>query len=214
MPRRIYDISPPVDERLNVWPGDVGYTRTVTGHIKTGSTVTTSVIRSTTHMGSHADAPSHYGLDAPTIDMMPLDLYIGECQVISVDAPRGTRVMPEQVEAAIEAPRVIIRTGTFPDFKNWNRDFAALSPELVDLMFEMGVKLIGVDAPSVDLFDSKDLPAHKAFLRHEMAIIEGLVLAEVPDGVYELIAVPLKLIGADASPVRAVLREMAPPGAG
>jgi arylformamidase len=209
MPRRLYDISPPIDERLNVWPGDVPYTRTLSGHISTGSTVTTSVIRSTTHMGSHADAPSHYGLDAPTIDQMPLDLYVGECQVVTVNAKHGTRVTPEQVEAAIDLPRVILRTNTFPDFTRWNKDFAGLSPELVDLMFEMGVKLVGVDTPSVDLFDSKDLPAHKAFLRHEMAIIEGLVLKEVPDGVYELIAVPLKLMGCDASPVRAVLREPA-----
>lgn len=208
MPRRLFDISPPIDERLNVWPGDVPYTRTVTGHIKTGSTVTTSVIRSTTHMGSHADAPSHYGEGSATIDQMPLDLYIGECQVVSVNAKRGTRVTPEQVEASIDLPRVILRTRTFPDFSNWNRDFAGLSPELVDLMFEMGVKLVGVDTPSVDLFDSKDLPAHKAFLRHDMAIIEGLVLDEIPDGVYELIAVPLKLMGCDASPVRAVLREL------
>lgn len=209
MARRIFDLSPPIDERLNVWPGDVGYTRTISGHIKDGSTVTTSVIRSTTHMGSHADAPSHYGLDAPTIDQMPLDLYVGECQVVTVNAVRGTRVTPEQVEAAIDLPRVILRTGTFPDFQRWNKDFAGLSPELVDLMFEMGVKLVGVDTPSVDLFDSKDLPAHKAFLRHEMAIIEGLVLEGVPDGVYELLAVPLKLIGCDASPVRALLREQA-----
>lgn len=209
MARRIFDLSPPIDERLNVWPGDVGYTRTISGHMKDGSTVTTSVIRSTTHMGSHADAPSHYGLDAPTIDQMPLDLYVGECQVVTVNAVRGTRVTPEQVEAAIDLPRVILRTGTFPDFQKWNTDFAGLSPELVDLMFEMGVKLVGVDTPSVDLFDSKDLSAHKAFLRHEMAIIEGLVLDGVPDGVYELIAVPLKLIGCDASPVRALLREQA-----
>lgn len=208
MARRLYDISPPIDETIQVWPGDVGFTRTQTGHIKTGSTVTTSVIRSTTHMGSHADAPSHYGADGATMEQMPLDLYIGECQVVSVRVARGTRITPEQVEASIDSERVLLRTGTFPDFRRWNTDFAALSPDLVDLMFEMGVKLIGVDTPSVDLFDSKDLPAHKAFLRHDMAIIEGLVLAGVPDGAYELIAAPLRLVGSDASPVRAVLREL------
>lgn len=208
MARKLIDISPPIDEHLNVWPGDAAPTRTVTGHIKDGSTVTTSVLRSTTHMGSHADAPSHYGLGAPDMHQMPIELYVGECQVVSVSIERGRRVLPEHVEAAIDAPRVLIRTGTFPDFTQWNKDFAGLSPELVDLMFEMGVKLIGVDTPSVDLFDSKDLPAHKAFLRHEMAIIEGLVLEGVPDGMYELIALPLRLVGYDASPVRAVLREL------
>lgn len=208
MPRKLFDISPPIDERLQVWPGDTPPTRTITGHIKTGSTVTTSVLRTTTHMGSHADAPSHYGADAPDIHQMPLELYLGECQVISVRAGAGTRVTPEQVEAAIDSPRVLLKTGTFPDFTRWTRGFAALSPELVDLMFEMGVKLIGIDTPSVDLFDSKDLPAHKAFLRHDMAILEGLVLEGVPDGMYELIALPLRLVGYDASPVRAVLRTL------
>jgi arylformamidase len=87
-----------------------------------------------------------------------------------------------------------------------NEDFAALSPELVDALDRRRVRLIGIDTPSVDLFDSKDLPAHHACLRCDMAILEGLVLRDVPEGEYELIALPLKLLGFDASPVRAVLR--------
>lgn len=88
----------------------------------------------------------------------------------------------------------------------FNGDFAALSPELIDWLHQRGVITVGIDTPSVDLFDSKDLPTHKAILRHDMAILEGLVLADVPEGTYELIALPLKLAGFDASPVRAVLR--------
>jgi arylformamidase len=102
---------------------------------------------------------------------------------------------------------VLVKTGTFPDPTKWNSDFAALSVELVEALAARGAITIGIDTPSVDVQDSKDLPAHKAMLRHDMAILEGLVLAGVPAGVYELIALPLRLVGFDASPVRAVLRK-------
>jgi arylformamidase len=104
-------------------------------------------------------------------------------------------------------PRVLFATGTYPDPQNWNSDFAALSVELIDFLHERGVITVGIDTPSVDLFESKDLPAHKAILRRDMAILEGLVLKDVPEGTYELIALPLPLVGFDASPVRAVLRK-------
>ncbi len=107
----------------------------------------------------------------------------------------------------IRAERVLIATGTFPDPEQFNTDFAALSPKLVRRLHEQGVKLIGIDTPSVDLFDSKDLPSHQMFLRCDMAIVEGLVLKDVPEGMYELIALPLKLVGFDASPVRAILKK-------
>lgn len=208
MSRRIYDISPAIDEKLQVWPGDAPPTRTITGDIDKGSVVTTSILRSTTHMGSHVDGPNHYGKNAPGVDWFPLERFVGECQVVTAKTPKGKRVTVDQLAAEVRSARVIIRTGTFPDFTNFNRDFAALSPALVETLAGRGVRLIGVDTPSVDLFDSKDLPAHQAFLRTETAILEGLVMKDVPDGVYELIALPLKLIGYDASPVRAVLREM------
>jgi arylformamidase len=107
----------------------------------------------------------------------------------------------------IQAPRLLLATGTFPDPEQFNQDFAALSPELIDFLHEHRVILVGIDTPSVDLFDSKDLPVHKAFLRYDMAILEGLALRDVPEGLYELIALPLKLVGFDASPVRAILRD-------
>ena len=101
---------------------------------------------------------------------------------------------------------MLVATGTYPDPQNWNSDFAALSLELIDFLHDCGVITVGIDTPSVDLFDSKNLPAHKAMLRHDMAILEGLVLRDVPEGAYELIALPLPLVGFDASPIRAVLR--------
>jgi len=202
----IYDISPPISESLAVWPGDTPPTRQVLLDMRNGANITLSSLHATVHLGSHADAPSHYGADAPSIEERSLDYYLGPCQVISVRAARGTRIAPQGVVVPIRAPRVLFSTGTFPDPTVFNEDFAALSPELIDSLVRQRVKLVGVDTPSVDLFDSKDLPAHRACLRHDMAILEGLVLARVPDGRYELIALPLPLTGFDASPVRAILR--------
>jgi arylformamidase len=124
-----------------------------------------------------------------------------------VQAARRERIAPSRLPERIEAERVLIATDTYPDPENFNEDFAALTPELVETLHGKGVKLIGIDTPSVDLFESKDLPTHQAFLRCRMAILEGLVLSKLPEGVYELIALPLRLVGFDASPVRAVLRK-------
>ena len=109
----------------------------------------------------------------------------------------------------ITAPRVLLRTGTFPNPEDFTEDFAALSADLVTEFASSGVKLVGIDTPSVDLFESKDLPAHKACLANNVLILEGIRLGDVDPGLYELIALPLPLAGFDASPVRAVLRELA-----
>ena len=127
---------------------------------------------------------------------------------MDVPVERSTRITPTMVKADLHAPRVLFKTGTYPDPTIMNEDFAALSSELVDWLHERGVRLVGIDTPSVDLFLSKDLASHKAILKNDMAILEGLVLDDVPEGEYELIALPLKLVGFDASPVRAVLRTL------
>jgi arylformamidase len=214
----IHDITPPVSARLAVWPGDTPPSREVLLDMNRGDNITLSALHATVHLGAHADAPSHYGATAPAIHERILDYYLGPCQVVRLPVPRGTRVGPAMLSAPVRAERVLIATGTYPDPEHFNTDFAALSPELVEALHRQGVKLIGIDTPSVDLFDSKDLPAHQAFLRCDMAILEGLVLDGVPEGLYELIALPLRLVGFDASPVRAVLRPLpaasAPPPIG
>jgi arylformamidase len=202
----IYDITPPITERLKVWPGDTPSSHEVLCDMHRGDNITLSTLRATVHLGAHADAPSHYGAGAPAIHERSLDFYLGPCQVTHVAVPHGVRVTPDMLRQQIRSKRVLIATGTFPDPEQFNIDFAALSPELVRRLHEQGVKLIGIDTPSVDLFDSKDLPSHQMFLRCDMAILEGLVLRDVPEGMYELIALPLKLVGFDASPVRAILR--------
>jgi arylformamidase len=204
----IYDITPPITSRLQVWPGDTPPAREVLLDIQRGDNITLSTLRATVHLGAHADAPSHYAGTAAAIHERSLAFYLGPCQVLRVAAAHATRVTPETVARPLQAERVLIATGTFPDPEHFNTDFAALSPELVKRLHEQGVKLIGIDTPSVDLFDSKDLPSHQMFLKHDMAILEGLALQGVPEGVYELIALPLRLVGFDASPVRAILRTM------
>jgi arylformamidase len=204
----IYDISPSVSPSLKVWPGDTPLSREVLCDMAKGDNLTLSTLRGTVHLGAHADGPNHYGLDAPAIDERDLRLYLGPCQVIRVNVARNTRIGTSDVADSIVAERVLFSTGTYPDPTVFNEDFAALEPELVDWLHERGVRLVGIDTPSVDLFRSKDLPAHQRFLANDMAILEGLVLGDVPPGSFELIALPLKLVGFDASPVRAVLRTL------
>lgn len=206
MPNVVYDISPPLTERTRVWPGDTPLTRQILCDMTRGDNLTLSTLCATVHLGAHADGPNHYGVDAPAIDARSLDYYLGPCQVFHVAVPRGACVTRPLLKGPVTQPRVLLATGTYPDPEEFNEDFAALSPELVGQLHGEGVKLIGIDTPSVDPFSSKELPAHKTFLKHDMAILEALVLRNVPPGIYELIALPLKLVGFDASPVRAVLR--------
>jgi arylformamidase len=208
----IYDISPAISTSLKVWPGDTPPSRETLLDMERGDDLTLSTLHSTAHVGAHADAPSHYGRGAPAMHERPLDLYVGTCQVVRVAAGRGSRITPGDLPRGGLAPRLLVATGTFPDPESFNEDFAALSPELVDVLHHQGVRLIGIDTPSVDLFASRDLPVHQRCLAHDMGILEGLVLADVPEGLYELMALPLKLVGFDASPVRAVLRTIDPGG--
>lgn len=205
----LIDISPPVDAAIGVWPGDTPYVKTVNLDMNAGANLTLSDIRTTVHVGAHTDAPSHYVASGDDISTRRLDFYLGRCNVIHVSIEPGRRIMPADIAGRrISAPRLLLRTNTFPDHRNWNTDFASLSPELVDFLHKRGVITIGIDTPSVDPFESKELEAHQAFARNDMAIIEGIVLDEVEEGEYELIALPLRLVGADASPVRAVLRTL------
>ena len=203
---RILDISPTVSPRTGVFPGDTPFSRDVLLSIDGGANLDLSTIRTTVHVGAHADAPSHYKGGAASIESRELWRYYGRCQVVSVPGTRGRRVLPDDIKVPITAPRVLLHTGSFPDPDAWNADFAALSPELIAWLHdERGVHLVGIDTPSIDPQSSKALESHQAVAARDMAVLEGLVLGEVAPGLYTLVAFPLKLEGADASPVRAVL---------
>jgi arylformamidase len=202
---RLLDISPLVSPRLGVWPGDVPYSAEWALKIADGANLDLSSISATVHLGAHADAPRHYQGGAPGIHARELERYYGPCQVMAVEVNRGERVRPRHLKEPVRAERVLFRTGTFPDPERWNADFAALSAELIEYLWRHGVHLAGIDTPSIDPQEDKLLEAHAAVAARDMAILEGLVLAHADPGLYTLIALPLKLEHADASPVRAVL---------
>ena len=201
----IIDISPPISPRLAVFPGDTPFSQDYLLRIDQGSHLDLSTIHTTTHLGSHADAPSHYSPTGETIEKRDLRFYMGACQVIEVNVPRGERIVMDDVDVPFNAPRVLFKTGSFPNPDNWNADFNSLCPDLIRTASAQGVCLIGLDTPSVDPADSKDLPAHRAIAEADMAILEGVFLASVKAGLYTLVALPLRIENGDASPVRAVL---------
>ena len=211
---RLWDISQTLRSGLPVWPGDTPFTLAPRWTIGTdGSPVNVAAFTTTTHAGAHADAPLHYdpgGLDAAAVDLEP---YLGPCRVVDARGA-GAAVGRAFLEARLgdsPPPRVLLRTfETFPA-EAWPPAFCAVAAETIAWLADLGVRLIGVDSPSIDPQDSKTLDAHYAVRAADMRILEGLVLDAVPAGDYDLIALPLPLAGLDASPVRAVLRKLARP---
>ncbi len=201
----ILDITPLLSSRIAVWPGDVPFSRTPGLEISEGANIDLSSITTTLHLGAHADAPSHYLSGGRGMADVALHPYVGLCQVVHVSLPRGERIFPRHLKDEITAPRVLFRTGSYPNPDLFNQDFNSLSPELIEHLHALNVVLVGLDTPSVDPFDSKILESHQALARTGMRNLEGLVLDHVEPGIYTLLALPLKLEGADASPVRAVL---------
>ena len=206
---RIYDISRPISGLTAVWPGDAAAEIGWSARIEEGSSVNVGVVRMSTHTASHVDAPLHYLAGGHSVDAYDLSVFIGRAWLVDASAMR--EIGPEAVEAIPDlAQRVLFRTGhSAVGDDEWRDDFAAFTVEAVEHLAGRGVRLIGTDAPSVDPAESTELPVHHALARHGMANLENLQLAGVPPGEYELIALPLKLVGADASPVRAILREPA-----
>jgi len=203
---KIFDISPVISEDLAVWPGDQKYSRTVTMDTDAGDHIGLSTILTTLHLGAHVDAPNHYSANSPGIDQRALQNYFGPAQVVSVDVKPGERILPKHIEGiSLKAPRVIFKTSSFSNPNQWKDDFCALSSELVDFLATKNILLVGIDTPSVDLFADKKLESHQRVHHHNMSILEGVDLKTVPEGLYTLIALPLPLKDADASPVRAIL---------
>lgn len=207
---RLWDISPLVAPDAPIFPGDEPYRLAWTARLAPGCPVNLSAITLSPHVGAHADAPLHYANDAPAIAEVPLDAYLGPCRVIHAigAAPLVTVEHLRHAEAALP-PRVLVRCCEKADTV-WNPAFTAYAPEAIEWLAARGVRLIGIDTPSVDPADSKALDSHQQLRRHDLRVLENLVLDDVPEGDYELIALPLKLQGACASPVRAILRELTP----
>jgi arylformamidase len=208
--RRIWDITPAIGERFPVFPGDTPMTIEWVTRITDNCPVNVSAIRGTPHIGAHTDAPLHYDPRGAAMAEVPLEAYLGRCRVIHAIGA-GPLVLPEHVERALDSapPRVLLRTYANAPVTTWDSNFTAIAPDTIELLHARGVILIGIDTPSLDPEQSKTLDAHQRVRAHRMAILEGIVLDDVAEGEYELIALPLKIEAADASPVRAVLRELA-----
>ncbi|MEP6608566.1 MAG: arylformamidase [Burkholderiaceae bacterium] len=205
---RLWDISPAIGPGFPVFPGDTQFSQRWTLTLTADCPVNVSEVTLSPHTGSHTDAPLHYDPSGRSIAEVPLATYLGRCRVIhAIDA--GARVEPQHIDRQLDKvpERVLLRTYRAAP-TTWDANFTAVAPHTIDLLHRHGVRLIGIDTPSLDPEQSKTLDAHQRVRTHAMAILEGIVLDDVPEGDYELIALPLKISGCDASPVRAVLREL------
>jgi len=208
--RRLWDISPPVHAQSPVFPGDAPYEQRWAATIAPGCPVNVSTLTLSPHTGAHADAPLHYDPEGATAGALDLEPYLGPCRVIHAI---GVAPLVEwgHLAHAIDdrlPPRVLVRTYERMPIGHWDAALPAYAPQTVERLADRGVRLIGIDSASIDPADSKPLPSHQVIRQRGLRVLENLVLDEVPEGDYELIALPLKLMSADASPVRAVLREL------
>ena len=206
-PRRLWDISPPVHAGTPVFPGDAVYEQTWAATISPGCPVNVGTLRLSPHTGAHADAPLHYASDGTPAGLLELEPYLGPCRVIHALSARPL-VRWADLAHALDGlpPRVLVRTYARMPIDRWDPELPAFAPETVERLADAGVRLIGIDSASIDPAESKSLDSHQVIRRRDLRVLENLVLDEVPEGDYELIALPLKLVTADASPVRAVLR--------
>ena len=208
---KLIDISPLITEKTAVFPGDTPFTRSFILNQEQGGHITLSTIQTTLHIGSHADAHSHTNINAATIEEMDLNHYIGKCVVVEA-SPNSNNLIDKNSIKDLKTffpdipKRVLIKTDSCSDPETFNNDFPSLDPTLINLLADSGVITIGVDTPSVDFANSKDLPCHQQCFSKNIAIIEGLNLTNVACHYYELIALPLALKGCDGSPVRAILK--------
>lgn len=215
-PRRLWDISPPVGPGSLVYPGDQPYVQRWTATLGDGpgadGAANVSAITLSPHLGAHADAPLHYAEGAAAVGALDLAPFLGPCRVVHAIGV-GRLVRPDHLRHAAAGlpPRVLVRTCA-QAATAWTEDFTALAPETIDWLAGQGVRLVGIDTPSVDPADSLGLDSHRRLLRHGLRVLENLVLDAVPQGDYELIALPLRWSVAEASPVRAVLRSLVPAG--
>lgn len=206
----IYDITRTITPTTAVWPGDSTYRAEPVLQIGTGASVNLTALTFSPHTGTHIDAYYHYEQGGVHPATMPLEAYIGSAKVVTTNKNDGPLLPADFAHADLAGvERLLIHSpvSDLPD-DQWPDRFPYLSRELIALLAGLGTRLIGLDSPSVDAFDSKDLPCHHALFRYKMVNIELLQLRGVPDGDYELVALPLKLDLACGSPVRAILRTL------
>lgn len=208
---KIWDISEPLSPRTAVFPGDTPYSAEWVMRMSTGDSCDVSTIRMSAHCGTHADAPSHYAPDGHDIASADPSVYLGRCRVLEARGEGSPALVPARLlttEALRGVERVLLKTSAIHDANRFDPAFTALGPDAARALVAARVRLVGIDTPSMDHATSKTLDAHKVLLAGKVALLENLDLSAVPPGDYELIALPLRIVGGDASPVRAILREL------
>ena len=203
---RIYDITRTLSESLAVWPDDQQFRVRWTARIAEGASVNVGSIQMSTHAATHVDAPLHYDDDGPSTDAFDLEVFLGPTFVLDVSGEEAVEVRHVEQLDFTGVPRILFKTiaSERPDAE-FSRDFPHIDPATVHYLAARGVVLIGTDAPSVDPFDSTDLPAHHELARCDIVNIENLYLRGVAPGIYHLTALPMKVAALDAAPLRAVL---------
>lgn len=201
------DISQRLNENTPSWPGDTKYSYSLNSSIEKGSSVNVGEIRMSTHIGTHIDAPFHFDGNGKKVIELDLDLYMGTALVVKVDAAESISIESFKGIELTGVQRLLLATGQWKDLSRFPDWIPPVEPELAPFLANKGVRLLGLDLPSVDYLDSKELPAHHAMSDCGIHILEGLVLEGLEPGLYDLAALPLALEAGDGSPVRAVVKK-------
>lgn len=204
----LIDITRTLVAGVAVWPGDTPYELQPNLQLTQGHSVNLTTLRLSAHTGTHIDAPYHFTKTGATVEALPLHLYWGPAQVVTVSKTGGP-LYPDDFAAydLSLAPRLLVHSPAGDlDQTLFPQKFIYPAPELAQHLAQAGINLFGSDAPSMDAEDSKTLEGHHALHAHGISILEWLDLRNAPDGLYELVALPLKIAGGDGSPVRAALR--------
>ncbi|MCS1351638.1 arylformamidase [Mechercharimyces sp. CAU 1602] len=202
------DISQPLQEGMPVWPGDTPFSYDLTWTKEESGSVNVGQINLSTHTGTHVDAPFHFDEEGAKILDLDLSLYVGEVLVLHLPERTSIGVQELLTYDLTGVERLFIRTDAWKDYSSFPESITYMEPEIAPYLADKGVRLLGLDVPSVDPLDSKELRAHHALHAAGIHILEGAVLDQIDAGKYELIALPLPLKEADGSPVRAVLRPL------
>ena len=207
---KLIDISRPLYTGSPHWPSDTPTKFEFSARMADGAACNVGRISLSVHNGTHMDAPFHYNDRGTPVDQLDPELYVGPARVIDA---RGHATFTEKLFSGMSAadfaatPRILFRADTWTDLTTFPTTWPLLDRTLPKWLAARGVKLIGLDVPSVDELNNKDMAIHHLMDDANLLIIESLDLQRVEPGIYELIALPLKLRGADGSPVRAVLRK-------
>lgn len=207
---KIFDISRPLFNGLAPWPGDTAFHFELKWKIAEGATVNVGAVTMGVHNGSHADAPFHFKEGATTIEQMPLETYFGEAVVVDLTSKfktgdRREITIADIGSAAEMPPRLLLKTGVWRDSKTFPEWIPVIAAGVAPWLKERNVKLLGLDLPSVDPIEAKVLVNHHALAAANIAIVESLDLTEVEPGLCHFSALPLRIDGGDAAPVRAII---------